>query len=282
MARPPSSEVGDEKLRPDTPDFSMPTDGPKATQAVRPADPPALATGSAPPSLSSCAVGSGAGTALDPGCIGDAGSLGVPMEVEPLWGAAFTSAFEGDEITEAFVPRVYAALEVEPESRGRFDSTMAAFRDRRADTAEVMQSVSGLLAERNLLSQFNSFLSEGYRIETLPSVLSAYRCCYIEPSAVTSESAEVLAAPFVDRVVERFADRPALLDEIFQTLSAASLDDPSMPLTLANCTRAPQGTTKVYTALRRLLSSESDLLREFMQYVPASCTNLLHVHTVST
>lgn len=152
MARPPSSEVGDEKLRPDTPDFSMPTDGPKATQAVRPADPPALATGSAPPSLSSCAVGSGAGTALDPGCIGDAGSLGVPMEVEPLWGAACTSAFEGDEITEAFVPRVYAALEVEPESRGRFDSTMAAFRDRRC--AAHRRCYRGISAACRTISHF--------------------------------------------------------------------------------------------------------------------------------
>lgn len=37
---------------------------------------------------------------------------------------------------------------------------------------------------------------------------------------------------------------------------------------------------QIYEALQQLLSDEEDLLREFQEYIPESCTNMKYVHTV--
>jgi len=57
------------------------------------------------------------------------------------------------------------------------------------------------------------------------------------------DCADELAHYFVDRVIERFADRPGLLNSIYTTLSATVLEDPTEPLTDAD--EAPEGAMKV-------------------------------------
>jgi hypothetical protein len=37
---------------------------------------------------------------------------------------------------------------------------------------------------------------------------------------------------------------------------------------------------QIYETLQRLLSKDLDLLREFQEYIPESCTNMKYVHTV--
>jgi histone deacetylase complex regulatory component SIN3 len=94
-----------------------------------------------------------------------------------------------------------------------------------------MQNVAPMLAGNGaLLAQFNAFLPEGFRIDSLPRALSGYIRCHDDPSGVTSNNAEQLASTFVDRVLERFEGRPDVLNTIYAVLSTTTLEDPSVQL----------------------------------------------------
>ena len=73
----------------------------------------------------------------------------------------------------------------------------------RLDTIEVMQAVSVMLQGHwDLLVQFNAFLPAGYRIESLPTSLSTYKCCY-NANQPNPGAAKALATAFVGRVAVR-------------------------------------------------------------------------------
>jgi len=152
-------------------------------------------------------------------------------------------------------------------------------RPHRADAVELMQIVAPMLAGHGtLLAQFHKYLPEGYRIDRLPRALSGYIRCHIDPSGVTYNNAEQLASTFVDRMLERFEGRPDMLNAVHAILSTTTLEDPSVQL--VELDEPSSGAMKIYEALQQLLSDEEDLLREFQEYIPESCTNMKYVHTV--
>mmetsp|Transcript_13237 Transcript_13237/g.37742 ORF Transcript_13237/g.37742 Transcript_13237/m.37742 type:complete len:157 (-) Transcript_13237:326-796(-) len=143
-----------------------------------------------------------------------------------------------------------------------------------------MREVAPVLSShRTLLHQFSTFLPEGYRIEKLPRSLQGYYRCHENPESVTQEHTDQLSAAFVSRLVDRFGDRPKKLNEMYAALSAMERDLQSLP---------PDGTeeepvlalTKMYDRMRQILLSDTDLWREFMQYVPNSCLDLKYVHVL--
>ena len=104
--------------------------------------------------------------------------------------------------------------------------------------------------------------------------------CTDDPGSITQEAAVGLASSFVERLCARYANRPRKLEQMHALLAAMPFDEPLAALTPQSCTRMPSGALGLCRSFGPLLSDEPDLLREFMQYVPPSCTATQHIHPV--
>jgi histone deacetylase complex regulatory component SIN3 len=98
-----------------------------------------------------------------------------------------------------------------------------------------MENVAPILSDHSsLLAQFGKFLPDGYRIDRLPRALSGYLRCHSNPSGVTLNHAEDLASNFVDRLLQRFEERPDVLNAIYTAVANTTLEDPSVELVEAD------------------------------------------------
>jgi len=183
--------------------------------------------------------------------------------------ASSTMDITGEDSAEVFLMKVREAFVHQPRRLEQFQQLMIGFLDGQLDTVEVMQATATLLkGHKKLLKQFNTFLPENYRIEWLPPELTNYQSFYGTTTLPSAQRALQLASSFVDRTVERFADRPAVLAKIAECLEAQTLEDPyAEPLYRFD---PPPFASTLLEQLEPLLQDEPDLWRELQQYAPSA------------